>query len=295
MYLSICVCSSTRTQVGCWNLLKPQSTLSRQPIGLLKPIIRSLVTNQFSVTVFSQKPVLNYQKGTKQKLHYSTLPQNKPPIKPESDNDKYTKKTIVEEIQALKSSYFRDMHDLTNDILSELEKKKYNRNKIMFIGALIIIAVILALYDLITSMVSKQVNVISAKSLDDPELKEKLKELGKNLVFDLVHDKEIQDDVVHLLAIAVKDLCRDEKIQDDVVELLKVAVIKLCHNPVIQEDVKDLLGKAVKELVEEDDIQDKLKELVKIEIMKLSEDPKIQGDIGDLIYEAIKTIVVGKN
>lgn len=267
-----------------------QSVLVRPPLTptivpsqsqLIKPALRaSLQIKSFS---WHQTPIIRT---------FSTLP---PPIKLPNPDDKYTKKTIVEEIQALKGSYFKDMHELTNDILGELEKKKYNRNKIMFIAALIIIAVVLALCDLITSMVSKQVTVISAKSLEDPELRKKLTELGKALVFDLVHDKEIQNDVVHLLGIAVKDLCRDESIQDDVVELLKLAVIKLCYNPTIQEDVKELLGKAVKGLVDEDDIQDKLKELVKVEITKLSQDHKTQSDLGELIYEALKTIVVGKN
>ena len=151
------------------------------------------------------------------------------------------------------------MNELAKKIFDEMERKKYNIIKVKIIIILILLSIVLALYDLITSIVSKQVTVISAKSLDDPELKKKL--IG--LCNDLVNNQSIQDDLTNLLSISINRLCEDKQIQNKIVELLT-------------------------KTIEDEITKEKLKDLVKEEVRKLSEDKEVQNNLANLVYESIK-------
>lgn len=216
----------------------------------------------------------------------------------DKESSSYSKENIMRTLNSLKDdvksvpTYVFDINDTIKDVFIEMEKKKYSIMKIkIFIGLLILI-IILAFYDLITSWASKQVDVITAKSLDDPQFKKTVNELCEETIKQLCNSKQVQEDVTNLLSISVQSLANDPKIQTKLIELLS----KVIESNQIKQAGSSASSLIVKDLVKSEEFEEMRQEVykyVQTELNKLSSDQTVKNDMGKLLRGAINSFIFG--
>ena len=209
----------------------------------------------------------------------------------------YSKEAIYNSLNSLADDIKHtssEFNEIVNNAVKEMEKKKFNMIKAKIIVCIIGVIIILALYDVITSWMSGQVNVITEKSLDDEELKKKIVITCQDTIKDLVHAKQTQDDVIQLLKVAVISLTDDKEVQKQVAELLEKCVIELAHNENVQNKLIELLEPVVVDLSDKQQIKDGIKQLLITSIEEISQDKSVHDHCGNLIKESLYVSVFGK-
>ena len=223
---------------------------------------------------------------------YSQLPNGLPDTTNTNQKSPYSKEAIIDAIISLKNdiqntTYVTELNEVANNVLREMERKKFSMIKFKMTIGMIILIVILALYDVITSWMSGQVNVITEKSLDDEHIKEKINIMCKNTITELVHSQQVQDDIAELLKIAIISLAEDKEVQFKITNVLESSVVELVHNDKIQQEVGDLLKLEIMNLTENKEVEEHIKKLLVKTIETASSDEQIHEHGGKLINGSI--------
>jgi hypothetical protein len=214
--------------------------------------------------------------------------------KSKDEENRETKNTYSEQIKntlySLKedlknSSYVNEMNDLVNHVFTEMEKKQYNMLRIKITIGIILLLIIFAMYDLIIGWTSKQVNVITEKSLDDPTLRQKLSDLCIERITQLTESEDIQNQVTQLLKVAVWNLAQDPETQDKLADLFVVILTS--------DKVKKATADSITDLVTTEDYEpwrNNLHQFLIKEINKLTSAGSIQNDVGKLMSRSVLSI-----
>lgn len=211
----------------------------------------------------------------------------------------YTKEMLYNSIVSLKediqkTSYVSELNEIISNVVQEMERKKVNTMKIKITFGVIVLIILLALYDVITSWMSGQVNIITEKSLDDDELKRKIVEVCHETINELVKSPQIQNDVALLLKTVVVDLTKDEELQNSVAGLLKTSVIDLTHNEEIKENVIELAVPIIIDLTKRPDIEENIRKLLLTAIENISKDENVHAQCGKLVKAAVYNATFGE-
>ena len=199
----------------------------------------------------------------------------------------YSKEAIMASLNSLtneikNTTYIAELNDVANNVMSELEKKKFSMVKFKIAIGIVVLIIVMALYDVITSWMSGQVNVITEKSLEDEVLRQKIVTLCEHTVKELVKSKTTQDDIAQLTILTATKLMNNEHIQIQLTELLKKCVSHLAHDESVQRELEELFKPVVGDLTENPEIKEKLKTLLITVIGDVSKDENVKNDCGQL-------------
>ena len=274
-----------RIRLGCIRATPqyvPKSSTYTYPVKytFTNPIIKPYVP----------RPIINVFHTHKRRFTDTPNPPEKPPSP--------SKETIMNALYSLKNdikntTYITELQEVINNVVKEIEHKKYNMMRIKITIGILIFIIILALYDLISSWLSTQVNVITEKSLEDEKMKQKIVLLCKNVVNELSQSKEIQNDITGLLKIAVISLTKDEEIQKQITELLKTSVINLSNDKEIEKNIGLLLKQIVIDLSNNPDVEKNMRELVDRIVDQVSKDQDTHNKVSKLVTGSLYTALFG--
>lgn len=228
-----------------------------------------------------------------QNRFYCTL--NKPKI---DQNNYYSKENIMKTLNSLKddiknTSYISEMNDLVDHVFKEMENRKYNVMRIKIMIFILILIILLASYDLITNWSSKQVNIITTKSFEDPDFKKKLTELCESTIKQLTESEEIQKDLTNLLKIVVQNLADNPEVQEKLSKLL-IEVLKFENIKNTGAETSSLIIDKLINSPEHEKIRKEIYDYITLEINKLSEDKKVQKNLGQLMLSSLSSIFTWK-
>ena len=186
------------------------------------------------------------------------------------------------------TSYIKDL----NEMLIEMEKRKYDTKKMRIIILIFIICLLIIFYDIIINWAGQQTTNITTKSLNDPKFKKQVVKFCEETIEELVKSKNIQDNVSNLLKNSVIDLSKDEQIRKSLIELLSKIII----TDEMKNSGSQLCEQVVDKIMNSPE-HENLRKLIYIylsnEIQKLSNDKQVQNNLGKLINASLKAMIFG--
>ncbi|XWV25084.1 putative ORFan [Tupanvirus deep ocean] len=143
---------------------------------------------------------------------------------------------------SLKKDKWRDFYEKFSedfkDLSNEMERRRYNKRIIIGVGISIMGY---ATYGLFRNWASREVVLISSKTFDDEQFKNKAITFAKEGIQKLAASEEVQESITTLLEKSVIDLVNKENIQNELSNLISKAIDS--------KKVKDISQSSVKEIV----------------------------------------------
>jgi hypothetical protein len=186
-----------------------------------------------------------------------------------------------------------DMNDVANTMLAELEKKKFNMLRFKMMIGLFVLIIVLALYDVITSWMSGQVNVITEKSLEDEEFRLKIEDLCKTTITTLANEPQVREELGALFRNTVIATAKNEEVQKQITNLLEQSAIELMYNANIQQHLNNLLRSEVESLLHDTSIQKETEQFVSRTAENASKDVTVHQSGGRMISGSIYYCLFG--